>query len=337
MLNCLPKKKFFTASSFYLSLLAEDNILLIAKKEGNYLQSECFHIYPKPPYDLELNCRVFGYEKPMPEVFEEGVWRRAIRLDSGKLIPVALRSLGTIEEPKIEAKYFQTISEQERQKLSGNLDGIFSFSQDLTAFYAFMDKDHILRGLKRRFYGLKAGSIGTTVFESIIKSIIQQQISIRVAFSTTNKMVTRFGEQTEAEGIIYYDFPTAKRLAEATLEQIRHCGLSWRKAEYIKGIADKVVDGEFDPEGLRSLSNEQVAETLKKFRGVGTWTAEMVLSAGLKRNACIPAGDLGVRRTFSRFYSDERILSETEVRRIAEEWREFTKDIVYYISCTERV
>jgi DNA-3-methyladenine glycosylase II len=150
-------------------------------------------------------------------------------------------------------------------------------------------------------------------------------------------MVTRFGEKTEAEDIIYYNFPTAKRLAEATLEEIRQCGLSWRKAEYIKGIATKTVDAEFDPEALRSLSNEQVIETLKKFRGVGTWTAEMVLSAGLKRNACIPAGDLGVRRTFSRFYSDDVILSETEVRRIAEEWREFTKDIVYYISCIERV
>jgi DNA-3-methyladenine glycosylase II len=81
-----------------------------------------------------------------------------------------------------------------------------------------------------------------------------------------------------------------------------------------------------------------VAETLKRFRGVGTWTAEMVLAAGLKRNACIPAGDLGVRRTFSRFYSDNgTILSETEVRGIAEGWREFTKDIVYYISCIERV
>ena len=49
-------------------------------------------------------------------------------------------------------------------------------------------------------------------------------------------------------------------------------------------------------------------ETLKKFRGVGTWTAEMVLAAGLKRNATIPAGDLGVRRTFSRFYSDGKLL-----------------------------
>jgi DNA-3-methyladenine glycosylase II len=301
------------------------------------LSPQIFHIYPKPPYDFDLSCRVFSYEKPMPEVYEEGGWRRAIRLGSGKLIPVALQSIGTIEEPKIEMKTFQTATEQEEKELKKKLDELFSFSHDLTVLYAFMDKDPVLRDLKLKFYGLKAGSIGATVFESIIKSIIQQQISIRVAFSITNKMVTRFGEQIEAEDITYYDFPTAKRLAEATVEEIRQCGLSWRKAEYIKGIATKTADAEFDPEALRLLSNERVAETLKKFRGVGTWTAEMVLAAGLKRDAAVPAGDLGVRRTFSRFYSDNEILSETEVRRIAEEWREFTKDIVYYISCTERV
>ena len=62
----------------------------------------------------------------------------------------------------------------------------------------------------------------------------------------------------------------------------------------------------------------------------------MVLAAGLKRNATVPAGDLGVRRTFSRFYSDGELLSETEVRKIAENWHEYTKDIVFYISCIER-
>lgn len=296
-----------------------------------------FYVVPKAPFDFELNCRVFGYDKPIPEVFEDGIWRRAVRLVSGKLIPVELRSVGTIDEPKTEAKHFQTLNEQEKEELSQILDKIFSFSQDLTALYEFMDKDSVLRDLKQQFYGLKAGSIGTTVFEHIVKSIIQQQISIKVAFSITNKMVTRFGEQMEVEDKVFFDFPTSKKFAKTKLEEIRKCGVSWKKAEYIKTIAQKTVDGEFDPEGLRLFSNEQAAEKLKKFRGVGTWTAEMVLSTGLKRNAAIPAGDLGVRRTFSRFYAEEGILSEAEVRKIAESWGEFTKDIVYYISCIERV
>ena len=272
----------------------------------------------------------------MPEVYEGGTWRRAIRLGSGRLVPVALRSTGTVDEPAIEVKHFHVISEQEREELGKILDELFSFSQDLTALYSFMDKDPVLKGLKQRFCGLKAGSIGTTVFESLIKSIIQQQISIKVAFSTTNKMVTRFSEHVAVEDFVFYDFPTPKRLAETGLDEIRQCGLSWRKAEYIKAVAEKVADGTFDSEALRLQSNEQVAEKLKKFRGVGTWTAEMVLSAGLKRNATVPAGDLGVRRTFSNFYSDGKLLSEAEVRKIAKEWNEYTKDIVYYISCIER-
>jgi DNA-3-methyladenine glycosylase II len=273
----------------------------------------------------------------MPEVYAEGVWKRALRLSSGKLVPVALSDVGTVDAPKIEAKIFLVTTEREKEEITKKLDEIFSFSQDLTSLYLFMDKDVVLRDLKQRFYGLKAGSIGATVFESIIKSIIQQQISIRVAFSITNRIVTRFGEYAEAEGTIYYAFPTSKKLAETNLEEIRQCGLSWRKAEYIKGIADKVADGTFNPENLRVFSNEQVAETLKKFHGVGTWTAEMVLASGLKRNAAVQAGDLGVRRTFSRFYSDGKLLSETEVRKIAENWYEFSKDIVYYISCIERI
>ena len=300
------------------------------------MSTQHFYIAPKAPYDFDLSCRVFSYGKPMPEIYEGGVWRRALRLGSGKLVAVQLQSVGSVEEPKIGVKVFHAGSEKEKGEIENKLDELFSFSHDLTPLYKFMGGDRVLSSLEHRFYGLKVGCIGATVFESIIKSIIQQQISIRVAFSITSKMVTKFGEQTMAEGNTYYEFPAAKKLAEASLEEIRNCGVSWKKAEYIKGIADKTADGTFDSEALRLLSNEQIIETLTKFRGVGTWTAEMVLAAGLKRNAAVPAGDLGVRRTFTKLYAKDKLLSEAEVRMIADGWGEFTKDIVFYISCTER-
>ena len=83
-------------------------------------------------------------------------------------------------------------------------------------------------------------------------------------------------EKTIAEDTGYYDFLSPKSFVEAGLEEIWHCGVSWKKAEYIKTIAQKTVDDEFNPESLSSLSNEQIAVTLTKFRGVGTWTTEMV-------------------------------------------------------------
>jgi DNA-3-methyladenine glycosylase II len=272
----------------------------------------------------------------MPEIYEEGAWKRAIRLSSGKLVPVELRSVGSVDDPRIEVNHFVTLTEQEKEELSEKLDEIFSFSQNLNGLYEFIEQNVVLRNVKKMFYGLKAGSIGTTVFEHIVKSIIQQQISIRVAFSITNKMVTKFGDQTKVNDNVYFDFPTPQSFVDASLEDLRQCGVSWKKAEYIKTLAEKIVNSKFDPEALRQLSNEQILETLTAFRGIGTWTAEMVLAAGLKRNATVPAGDLGVRRTVSRFYSEDKLLSEKEVRKITENWKEYTKDIVYYISCIER-
>jgi len=112
------------------------------------LSAKRFCICPESPFDFELNCKVFGFDKPMPEVFDGRVWRRAIRLESDKLTPVALQSVGSVDEPKIEVETLQTVTEKELVK---KLDEIFSFSQNLTRLYAFMDNDPVLRDLKLRF------------------------------------------------------------------------------------------------------------------------------------------------------------------------------------------
>jgi len=298
---------------------------------------ERFHVYPKPPYDFDLSCSVFGFEKPMPDLYENGVWRRALRLKSGKLIPIALRSLGAVEEPKIEIQCFSVVSEEEKSELAAKLDWMFSFSEDLTALYALMERDPILKEVKEKLRGLRAGSMGATVFESIVKTILQQQISLRVSFWMTNRLVTKFGENVKVDGQVYYDFPTASALAETSLEEMRQCGLSRRKSEYIKGIAEKVISDEFDPDDLKKLSNEEVIEELKRFRGLGRWSAELVLCTGLKRKDVIPADDLGVRRTVSKFYFNCRNISGDEVRKLTEKWDAFKRDIVFYLICCRKV
>jgi len=272
----------------------------------------------------------------MPDLYESEVWRRALRLNSGRLIPVALRSVGMIEEPKIETQCFSAVSGAEKSELAAKLDWMFSFSEDLTALYAFMERDPILKEVKKKLCGLKAGSMGATVFESIVKTILQQQISLRVSFWMTNRLVIRFGENAKVIGRVYYDFPTASALAEASFEEMRQCGLSRRKSEYIKGIAEKVVNGEFDPEGLKKLSNEEVIGELKRFRGMGRWSAELVLCTGLKRKDVVPADDLGVRRTVSKFYFDGKNISGDDVRRLTEKWSAFKRDIIFYLICVGR-
>ena len=89
------------------------------------LTTQIFHIYPNVPFDFDLNCRVFGYGKPIPEVYEEGVWKRALRLSSGRLVPVALSGIGTVHAPKIEAKIFPETTEREKEELTKKLGNYF--------------------------------------------------------------------------------------------------------------------------------------------------------------------------------------------------------------------
>jgi len=65
---------------------------------------------------------------------------------------------------------------------------------------------------------------------------------------------------------------------------LRKCKLSKFKASCIKGISESIVRGEFDPEELEKLSNEEIKEKLMKFKGIEQWTAEYILARGLGRN-----------------------------------------------------
>ncbi len=86
---------------------------------------------------------------------------------------------------------------------------------DLGELYEFMDEDEILRGLSSELYGLRPPGIGASVFEGAIRVIIQQQISLQVAYVMTGAVVRRFGEKVEINGESYYDFPLPRVLANA--------------------------------------------------------------------------------------------------------------------------
>ena len=117
---------------------------------------------------------------------------------------------------------------------------------------------------------------------------------------------------------------------------MRRCGLSLRKAEYIKEFSSRVVEG-FDPEELRGKDPSEIMETLTSFRGIGRWTAELVMIASMGLNV-IPADDLGVRRAISHFYFKDELQPPEVVRRFAEErFGRFMKDVLVYLLMAYRM
>ena len=84
-------------------------------------------------------------------------------------------------------------------------------------------------------------------------------------------------------------------------------GLSARKADYIFDLARRAASGEFDAEALRVMSDEEAAEYLCRLRGVGLWTAEMLLTFTLQRRDVLSFGDFGIRRGLRMLYRHREI------------------------------
>ena len=135
-------------------------------------------------------------------------------------------------------------------------------------------------------------------FRSLTSGIMAQQVSGAAANSIKNKFVGLFADAA-GEGVSpvvsLAPFPTPAQVAACDVSFLRKAGLSERKAEYIKGLAEKFVSGELSAQMLITASDDEVLERLTAVRGLGKWSVEMFACFGLKRMDVFSTGDLGVQ------------------------------------------
>ena len=139
-------------------------------------------------------------------------------------------------------------------------------------------------------------------FKALCSSIIAQQVSGAAASSIKKKFIGLFCE-TLLEGATAEDlvFPTPAQVAVCEVPFLRTAGLSQRKAEYIKGLAEKFACGELNPAMLVNATDEEVLEKLIAVRGLGKWSVEMFATFSLKRMDILSTGDLGVQRGMASY------------------------------------
>jgi DNA-3-methyladenine glycosylase II len=133
------------------------------------------------------------------------------------------------------------------------------------------------------------------LFACLVKSIVGQQIS-------TAAQVTIWGRIHEALGCV-----TPKTVCVAGTERLQQQGISFRKAEYIRELADKVCGGELDLDALSAKSDKEITTELSALRGIGVWTAEMMLTFCLRRPDVLSYGDLAIRRGMRMLYHHRNV------------------------------
>ena len=129
-------------------------------------------------------------------------------------------------------------------------------------------------------------------FIALCRTIIGQQLSGKAANTIYSRFLKLF---------------IRKKISPANLlkikdKNIREAGISWAKIKYIKDLAQKIQNGEMNPETLYDLKNEEVITELIKVKGIGNWTAEMVLIFTLNRDDVFSFGDLGLKKGLEKVY-----------------------------------
>ena len=136
------------------------------------------------------------------------------------------------------------------------------------------------------------------LFTALIRNIIGQQISSKAASIIWNRVKEHFTEITP------------ETIVKATNEEIQQCGISARKVDYIKGVAQAVVQGELNLHELHTLPDDEVIKRLSSLKGVGVWTAEMILIFSMQRSDVVSWGDLGIKRGMMALYGLEELTRE---------------------------
>lgn len=153
-------------------------------------------------------------------------------------------------------------------------------------------------------------------FRRLVVSVVRQQVSMAAARAIRNRL--------------FDDFEiTPSSLAAVDPEELTAVGLSSRKAEYVRNIAQAHLENGYGREYFAGLEDEEVVSELTEIRGVGDWTARMYLMFCLGREDVFPVEDLGIRKGMRELYHED--MTRREMREKAGDWRPYRSFASLYL------
>jgi DNA-3-methyladenine glycosylase II len=162
------------------------------------------------------------------------------------------------------------------------------------------------------------------LYFSLLRAIVGQQLSVKAAQTIWKRFLDLFNDK----------YPHAWELLKIEAALLRSVGLSYQKAGYLKNIAAFSLEKSLNYGDLKKLTDEELIEYLIQIKGVGRWTAEMLLMFNLKRMDVFPKDDLGIQTGMKLIYKirakDKKQLYK-KLDSIAENWRPYRTLACMYI------
>jgi DNA-3-methyladenine glycosylase II len=182
-----------------------------------------------------------------------------------------------------------------------------------------MFTEPIMKKLSKQYPAPKFEDHSADLMQYMIKSVVSQQLSVKAADTIYKRFIALFDTK---------NFPTAQQIIDMDADVIRTAGLSFSKISYVKSIANAFISDLIDAEKVAKQSDEEVIQELIQIRGIGRWTAEMVLIFALQRPDVFSIDDLGVRNAITNLYG---ITDRKEMIQLSAKWKPYRSYACWYL------
>lgn len=233
-------------------------------------------------------------------------------------IAVTVKATGTTENPEF------AISSVDDAVIT-RLSEIFQWNIPLLPMHSHFQQTD-LKGIFTDHYGTPL-ILEFDPYGCVLKCIIHQQLNLSFAHTLTERFVKQFG--FEKDGVWFYPRPEVVAVLE--VEDLRALQFSGRKAEYVIGIAKETAEGRLDFHALKSMSDEEIYDTLIKLRGIGAWTIQNFLMFGLGRQNLFPFADIGIQKALQKLYGLEKKPSQEEMALYSQNWQPYLSYASLYL------
>nr|WP_025783600.1 DNA-3-methyladenine glycosylase [Sporosarcina sp. D27] len=240
-----------------------------------------------------------------------------VPMEEGNLVKV--QATGTTEDPAF------LIDGLEDEEQLAHIKWLFHFEESLDGIAAHFAKtdlapifqEHIGTPLVRSF----------SLYGELMKSIIHQQLNLAFANTLLMRFVEKYGSQQDG----VWRYPKPERIAAVSVDELREMQFSTRKAEYVIGLSSAIATGALDLEAMRMKNDEEVAEELIAYRGVGPWTAQGFLMFGLGRPNLFPVADIGLQNALKSLWKLDRKPTQDEIRDRFSDWSPYLSYAALYL------
>jgi DNA-3-methyladenine glycosylase II len=244
----------------------------------------------RTPFRLDLTAEALRRlaSNAVDVVGSDGTYYRALRDAAGaSLLAIRQREAGAIEIRATGRRADRWLPVVAR---------MLGTQTDLTQWYSRSRRIAWLAPIAAALCGVKPPRY-PTLWEACAHAILFQQISIHAAASIMRRAVELLGERTTLGSVRCVAFPPAQRWLEASDALLREAGVSRNKIAHLRSAADALVGGALDERELERLSTPEATKRLCAIRGIGAWSASVVLLRGLGRLDVFPPRDSGVARS----------------------------------------